>query len=198
MEGYRENTRADVKDGALTLQFKPYEVHLLASAKTAQQGRTLKSVETLHREMAAATKALPKPGNLLFGRRRDLKWEFSDTYTPLFLGESLLTDGFVDTLAWRDQLSKEPARIEMSVPSGTLRFASAQIYGANVENLEFFAWQNDEWEKVGEGQGNGSVIRLEFPVAIETTKIKLLPKARAGAKVEIYEVELYQTPPAAN
>ena len=189
--GYREKAEVKLDRGRFSLDFSPYQVHLLSSP---ERGAGMKSVETLLEEIAAATAALKKPGNILYGRTYDIEWDASDTYIP---SKSLytLTDGMCDTLGWRDVNQKAPARVEMSFPGNLVpTFKSAKIYSATVEDLEFWIWSKADWVKIGEVKGNHKpVISLDFGKQVTTYKIKIMmPKVHPGTKAELYEIELYE------
>ena len=67
--GFREKADVKLAKGQLTLKFSPYQVHLLTHSKIAQQLRT---VLDANREIAAARAAMKKPGNILFGRGKEI------------------------------------------------------------------------------------------------------------------------------
>jgi hypothetical protein len=189
--GFREDTKVPLQNGKFPLKFAPYETHLLTSEP---MDAGLKSVSQLTREMNAAKTALKKEGNILFGRGKEIEWDFSDSY--VFEASSLhtLTDGITDALGWIDWLNKPPARVEMAFPTFVPKFRSAKIYTSTVEDMEFWIWKAGEWQKVGEVTGNKDpVINFDFGKQLSTVKIKIMMnKMHPGMKAEIYEVELYQ------
>ncbi|MBI4023772.1 MAG: hypothetical protein HY360_02260 [Verrucomicrobia bacterium] len=193
LHGYREKTTAKVAAGACALHFAPYQVHLLSNPR---MGENMKTVEELQAEIAAAKAALKKPGNILYGRGREIQWDASDNYPILggYFPIITLTDGLCDALGWRDVFRKAPARVEMAFPKFKPRFRSARIYSATVEDLEFWIWKEGQWVKAAEEKGNQEpVIKLTFPEEITTVKIKILmPKVHPGLTAELYEIELYE------
>jgi hypothetical protein len=189
--GFREDTKVQPRNGKFQLKFAPYETHLLTSGP---MDAGLQSTSQFAAEINAAKIALKKDGNILFGRGKEIEWDFSDTY--VFSASSLhtLTDGITDALGWIDWLNKPPARVEMAFPTFVPKFRSAKIYSSTVEDMEFWIWKAGEWQKVGEVKDNKSpVINFDFGKLLSTVKIKILmTKMHPGARAEIYEIELYQ------
>jgi hypothetical protein len=189
LEGYRETLSAPVKDGALALQFEPYQVHLLTSEK---MDAGLNSVSDVLQKIATANANRKKPGNILYGRGKEIQWAASDNYMKT---SSLwtLTDGITDDLGWQDVFQKTPAEIEMAFPTFTPHFNEAKIYSSTVQDLKFYIWKAGEWQLAGEvHDAKGSVIDLHFDHELSTVKIKItMPKSLPGEKAELNEIELY-------
>src|SRR5690606_8543129 len=98
--GYRQGGEVPVADGTLTLQFEPYQVHLLTSRKI---DGNLKPVEAFEKELAAAQAALKKPGNVLYGRGREIEWDVSSAWSGLGGPQNTmfsLCDGITDAYGW--------------------------------------------------------------------------------------------------
>jgi hypothetical protein len=176
-------------DGALTLSFTPYQVHLLTSEK---MDAGLSSVSDVLQKIATANVNRQKPGNILYGHGKEFQWTASDHYMAT---SSLwtLTDGITDDLGWMDVLRKAPAEIEMAFPTFAPRFNEAKIYSSTVQDLEFYIWKAGEWQKVSEVHGAaGPVIDLHFDQELSTVKIKIaMPKSLPGERAELNEIELY-------
>jgi hypothetical protein len=190
--GYRENGEVDLQQGKFKLHFTPYQVHLLSNP-VLDQG--LKKVETFMSELAAAKAELRKPGNLLYGRGKEIEWGVSESYMSSNpMGMFTLTDGICDSLGFVARVQeKSPAWVEMRFRTFVPKFKSAKIYSATIEDLDFLIWKDGAWQKAGEVRGNQEpVIEFKFDRQLSTVKIKLLlTKVHAGKKAEIYEVELY-------
>lgn len=188
--GFRQTAGAALQNGSLKLSFKPYETQILSSQKL---DAGMKTAAAMEREIATARTALKKPGNILYGRGKEIEWDFSDTYAFSALSLHSLTDGITDALGWIDQMNKPPGRVEMAFPTFTPKFSKAKIYSSTAEDVEFWIWKAGDWQKVGEVKGNqSSVIDFDFGKQLSTVKIKIMmTKMHPGMKAEIYEVELY-------
>lgn len=189
--GFRETTTAKLVKGKLRLNFSPYQVHLLSNV---QLDEGLRSVEAVQRDISEANAALKKPGNILYGRGREIEWTSSDNYAAI-IAKSTLTDGMCDTLGWSNWGKRKlPAWLEMQFPTFTPQFRSAKIYSATIEDMDFLVWKSGDWKKVAGVRGNTSdVMELRFSETIRTIKVKLLiSKVRSGPLAEVYEIELYQ------
>lgn len=188
--GYREDISVPVQKGALTLQFAPYQVHLLTSEK---MDAGLNSVFDVLQQIATANANRQKPGNFLYGRGKEIQWTASDDYMKT---SSLwtLTDGITDDLGWQDVLHKAPAEIEMAFPNNfTPRFNEAKIYSSTIQDLDFYIWKDGEWQLAGQVKdATGPVIDLHFDRELSTEKIKItMPKSLPGEKAELNEIELF-------
>jgi len=191
LESFREAGSKPVKNGELTLQFAPYQVHVLSSEK---MDNGLRSISDVQQQIDIANANREKTGNILYGRGKEIVWSASDDY---MVTRSLwtLTDGITDDLGWKDMRSKKTAAIEMAFPTFTPRFNEAKIYSSTVQDLEFYIWKAGEWQLAGQVQGHdGPVIDLHFDEVLSTVKIKIvMPKALPGYKAELNEIELYNT-----
>ncbi|MCX5642253.1 MAG: hypothetical protein NTY10_03335 [Candidatus Omnitrophica bacterium] len=189
--GYRDKTTADIQNGKITLSFNPYETRILSNPL---MGADLKTAENLRKEIAVGKAALKKPGNILYGRGKEIIWDASDTYIP---SKSLhsLTNGMCDTLGWRNHMARvTPVRLEAAFPAFIPKFKKINIYTGNVEELEFYIWKYGEWQKKGEIKDNhASLVTFTFPEQLSTVKIKILmPKSPPDKRAEIYEIEMYE------
>lgn len=152
----------------------------------------LRSVSDVQQQIDAANANRKKPGNILYGRGKEIVWTASDDY---MVTKSLwtLTDGITDDLGWKDVKSQAPAAIEMAFPTFVPRFNEAKIYTGTVQDLEFYIWKAGEWQKVGEVHDNKKpAIDLHFDKELSTVKIKItMPKSLPGERAELNEIELY-------
>lgn len=197
--GFRENRKEKVYKGEISLNFSPYQVIILTSRK---MGKNLKTVDELEKEIEVKKSRLRKPGNILYGRGKEIEWAASDDYiSPKSLFS--LTDGVCDTLGWKDVRGRvKPAFVEAMFPTFVPEFKKAVIYTSTVDDMEFYIWKYGEWKKVGEAKRNNKdFIEFNFPEKLRTVKIKIIMKKVKNAdyskipgkklKAEVYEIELY-------
>jgi hypothetical protein len=193
LTGYRESLSVPLQNGKFTLQFTPYQVHILTSEK---MDAGLRSVSDVLQQIATANTNRKKPGNILYGRGKEIQWTASDDY---MVTKSLwtLTDGITDNLGWQDMRGKAPAEIEMAFPTFTPTFNEAKIYSSTVQDLEFYIWKASEWQLAGQVKdAKAPVIDLHFDQELSTVKIKIaMPKSLPGEKAELNEIELYDKHP---
>jgi hypothetical protein len=192
--GFRQEGGADVSDGTVKLQFKPYQAQLLSSKKIDGD---LKTVDAFEKELAAANAALAKPGNILFGKGREIEWDVSSAWSGL--GGALntmfsLCDGMTDCYGWVSD-KYGPAWIGMIFPDFVPKFKRARIYGANIEQVQLMIWKRGDWQKAGtaDWKKGSAFVEINMPSEVTTVKMKLeMTKVTDGHKAEVYEVELYQ------
>jgi len=186
---FREAGTTPVKNGELTLQFAPYQVHVLTSEK---MDSGLRSISEVQQQIDTANANRKKLGNILYGRGKEIVWSASDDY---MVTRSLwtLTDGITDDLGWKDVRSKTTATVEMAFPTFIPHFTEAKIYSSTVQDLDFYIWKAGEWQLAGQVKGNNEpVIDLHFDKELSTVKIKIvMPRSLPGYKAELNEIELY-------
>ena len=189
LTGYREKLSVPLQKGKFSLQFAPYQVHILTSTK---MDTGLRSVADVMQQIAIANANRKKPGNILYGRGKEIIWSASDDY---MVTKSLwtLTDGITDNLGWQDVRGEKPAFVEMAFPTFTPTFNKAKIYSSTIEDLDFYIWKAGEWQLAGQVKdAKGPMIDLHFGKELSTVKIKIaMPKALPGEKAELNEIELY-------
>ncbi|MCM8830441.1 MAG: hypothetical protein NC824_05530, partial [Candidatus Omnitrophica bacterium] len=192
--GFRENEVIDVKDGRISLNFYPYQVHILAYPEI---GKELKKVEELKKEIKEIKEGFKKKGNILYGKGREMEFSSSDTYiSNMFL--FTLTDGMTDTYGWASWTKptslQNPSFIEMRFLTFVPEFKRVKIYSSTIEDMELYVWKKGDWQKIGEVKDNKEdVIEFKFDEKIKTVKMKvLISKVKPGTKAEVYEVEMYE------
>ena len=194
LQGFREESRAPVKNGAVQLSFAPYQVHLLTSEKL--DGK-LQNVEEFQRTLDVAAVALKKPSNILFGRGREIEWDTSNSIIPSRSLASTLTNGLTDAVAWIARGDEAP-KIEMAFPTFVPKFRRAKIYSSNLQAAELWIWKYGEWQKVGEANNiadnamSEQVAEMDLGEQVSTVKVQLRMKEKPGVKAEVYEIELYE------
>ena len=187
---FRDTTIAVPVDGRLEFNLAPLEVRILTSP-TMDKG--LMSMPQLRKKLAADEKALAKPGNILFGRGREIEFTWSpNTYTDILSIPVSLTDGISNVYGWKQAGGQNGGWVEMVFPTFVPKFSRAVIYGYPLDGMEFLIWQEGKWLKLE----SASVKRekysadLNFGRQYKTIKIKIvLPNAKGNGG--LYEVELY-------
>jgi hypothetical protein len=192
--GFREKGETAVtKEGGFTLNFAPYQVHMQSTAKLDDG---LKPVEEVKAELTAAIAALRKPGNVLYGKGREIEYNSSDAYTGTKL--YTLVDGILDAYGWTSWTTQvspgKPGFIELSFPTFTPAFTKVQVHTATIEDMEFLIWKRGEWKKMGEVTGNdASVIVFDLPEKTTTVKVRfVVSKVKPGTRAEVYEIEMFE------
>jgi hypothetical protein len=156
----------------------------------------LESLPHLRQRLAEAEAGLDRPGNILFGRGREIEFTSSSTYISNMNLQINLTDGMRDVIGWRHINGPSPAWVEMAFPTFVPEFHTARIYGNRLADMTFEVWYNGDWKHIGVAPKDaGHEVELRFPDPIRTVKIRLiLPNTKPGHTDggELYEVELYE------
>ncbi|MEK6794306.1 MAG: sugar-binding protein [Spirochaetota bacterium] len=192
--GYREDGTVNVVNGSFTLSLGAYGTRILMNPK---RGEGLQSTADFLKELDAANAALKRPGNILYGRGREIDYDSSDPY----MGTKLysLCDGITDAYGWANwskPIKKDaPARLEMSFPNFTPKFKKLVIHTATIEDCSALIWKFGEWKSIGDVTGNKErTITFEMPEKTSTVKLQIITtKIKSGERcAEIYEVEMYE------
>lgn len=204
--GVRETLTAKVNAGKLALDFKPYQVHLLSNARLLpENGDGARTVDDMVAEIARARAALKKPGNLLFGRGRDLQFASSDTYTN---ANDALVNGITDDLGFKQVVATQGHPwFTVAFQNGFQpTFRTVKLYSITVADVRLDVWNGTDWQPVAESKDNrGPVIVLHLDQPISPSKFRVVmtqgtplgswvswPNAGWGAGgAEVYELELY-------
>ncbi|MCX5642202.1 MAG: hypothetical protein NTY10_03055 [Candidatus Omnitrophica bacterium] len=188
---FRDAATVTLVDGKLEFNLAPLEVKILTSP---DRDKGLLSMTQLREKVAAGEKALAKPGNILFGRSREIEFTWSpNVYTDILSVPVSLTDGITDLYGWRQQ-SGDTGWLEMAFPTFTPKFSRAVIYGQSLAGVEFLIWKGGEWRKLEPASLKPEKYSadLDFGKQYQTVKIRIvLPNANSSSWGGIYEVELY-------
>lgn len=194
LHGYREDAAVNVVNGSFTLTLPAYGTRVLMNPK---RGEGMQTTADFLKDLDAANATLKKPGNILFGRGREIDYDSSDPY----MGTKLysLCDGITDAYGWANwskPIKKDaPARLEMSFPNFTPKFKKLVIHTATIEDCSVLIWKFGEWKTIGDVTGNKErTITFEMPEKTSTVKLQIITtKIKPGERcAEIYEVEMYE------
>jgi len=191
LRGLRQPTRVTPTNGVLTLPFEPYQVHLLCDPPL---GAGMTTEADAEREIADIVAGLRKPGNLLYGRGREIAWSSSDTYVSNRTLFSLV-DGLCDVYGWANWSKPGlPQWIEMRMPPPVPTFRRLVFHTSTVVDMDVQTWKNNAWTTLHEIRGNTATkIEVTFPAAVETDSLRFLfLKTRPNTRAELYEVEMYE------
>ena len=187
---FRDSSTVMPVNGKLEFNLTPLEVKIITSPK---MDKGLTTMPQLREKLAAAEKALAKPGNILFGRGREIDCTWSPEQPTDFYSIAIsLTDGITDVFGWRQRPDEKIGWVEMAFPTFVPKFSRAVIYGYPLDGMEFLIWKDGKWlkpEPVSVKREKYSV-DMDFGKQYKTIKIKIvLPNTRGNG--ELYEVELY-------
>ena len=186
---FRDATTMMPVDGKLEFSLAPLEVKILTSHK---MDKGLMPMPQLRKKLAADEKALAKPGNILFGRGREIDFTWSKGDECINNVPVSLTDGITDVYGWAQTRGQNGGWVEMAFPNFVPKFSRAVIYGYPLDGMEFLIWKDGEWLKLEPASVKLEKysIDMNFGKQFKTIKIKIvLPNAKG--KGGIYEVELY-------
>lgn len=187
---FRDTAIITPVDGRLEFSMAPLETIILTSAK---MDKGLMPMPQLRQKLAADEKALAKPGNLLFGRGREIEFTWSqNAYTDITSIPVSLTDGITDCYGWKQASGQNSGWVEMLFPAFVPEFSRAVIYGFPLDRMELLIWRDGKWLKPEPASVKMEKYsaELNFGTKYKTVKIKIvLPEAKG--KGGLYEVELY-------
>lgn len=192
----RENRMISSAGNRIDLELAPFQVLLLSDAKPDEKRVTLNELRT---QIENANRERNRPGNLLYGRGREIDVTIFGKYSDFLAGpmyvQTTLFDGVRDNLAAAQYHRSSPDKlfgIELGFRTFVPEFRYAKIFGAELEKFEFHIWKFGEWEKL-----NPKVISagkyeqvLDFGKLCRTVKMKVTCPD-AGGQEELYELELY-------
>ena len=187
---FRDAAAMSPVDGRLEFRMAPLEVKILTFPA---MDKGLMPMPQLRGKLAVDEKSLAKPGNILFGRGREIEFSWSRTDSSDITSIPVsLTDGIPDVYGWKQAPGQNGGWLEMVFPAFVPKFSRAVIYGYPLDGIEFLIWKDGKWLKLEPA----SVKRekycadLNFGQQYKTIKIKLvLPNAKGNGG--LYEVELY-------
>ena len=187
---FRETATVLPVDGRMEFSLSPLEVKILTSPA---MDKGLMTISQLREKLAAGEKALAKPGNILFGRGREIEfsWSSADPSDISSVPVSL-TDGIPDVYGWKQSPKENGGWLEMVFPTFVPKFSRAVIYGYPLDGMEFLIWREGKWLKLEPASVKKEKYsaNLDFGKQYKTIKIKIvLPNAKGNGG--LYEVELY-------
>ena len=186
---FRDTATVVPVDGRLEFSLAPLEVKILTSPA---MDKGLMPMPQLRKKLAAGEKALAKPGNILFGRGREIEFTWSNAYESINPVQISLTDGITDVYGWKQASGQNGGWLEMVFPAFVPKFSRAVIYGYPLDGMEFLIWKEGKWLKLEPASVKKEKYStdLDFGKQYKTIKIKIvLPNAKGNGG--LYEVELY-------
>lgn len=193
--GFRTDETLQASNGRLELEFAPYEVKIFTTDATISP--TLKSEATFRRELEAARQALEVPGNLLFGKGREIAWSTSSIWPNESAIRTLfkLCDGETTARGYRAGMPGEDEWIMMGFPKEPIHFRKVRLHGAEVSKVKLSYLKRGKWVEAGEVEWTpeDSSAEIVLPEAVSTVKLRLdlVPRSERE-RLELYEIELFQ------